>query len=965
MAPIATGPGATPYPAGAATDQAVRAARAALAMAALLPGGAVAMVAGRSSHPGTPSDTGIPVGAIVERGVALLAGRAAGVRLDADAAALVELGFHVERDAAGLRLVAEHDVPGHVRQLLGKPTPCVGRERELALLEGLHDEAVDEPAARAAIVIGAPGVGKSRLRMELLRRLRHRDEPPEVWIARADSMTSGSPFGLLGPMVRRVAGALDGEPVEAARAKIQARVGARVDPADADRVARFVGELAGVPFPDDGCPELASARRDPRLMGDQMRNAFEDWVRAECASPLVIVLEDLHWGDLPSMSFVDTLLARLVDRPLLVLGLARPAVYDVFPKLWAERGAQEVRLGPLPRRASEELARAVLADRGRPDDVARVVELAAGNAFYLEELLRAVAEGARELPDTVLAMVEARIEGLDADARLALRAASVLGSAAWPGAVAALLGASDAGAARAEMADLARRELLTTRRQSRFSGEEEYAFRHALLRDAAYATLTDDDRAVGHRIAGAWLEAAGDQDSVALAEHYERGGDLHSACRHWLRAAEKAIEGSDLRATAALAERALAGVAEGEAKGRLLALQADARAWLGDFDVAMQAGALAMSLVRPSSAPWYMAAQALVAIFGLRRESARLQELLGSVGAIAYDDDAAVEQYANMLTMGTVRLLMAGLREAAEAAFAELDALNRRSRNPMVAAAHGVTHGTLALNRGDPSAAVRAAEPAAKALLARGERRYAVQALLVCSIARNELGAYDAAERGFREGADHVERMTMYAILTTLEHNWGLSLLRLGRLGEALEVEQRALARAHQMHRSLISSCHRYLANILLVSGDLEGAARHADEAVASAAPGRPQFANALATRALVELARGHRDGALASAIRGRAALDELGVMDEGESIVRLAYVEAMLAVGRHAEARVEVARARERLLERAAAIHDDALVRSFLGAVPENARILDLARMLVGDARPLGVRMRGRLLAL
>src|SRR5262249_23604170 len=155
-------------------------------------------------------------------------------------------------------------------------------ERELALLEGLYDEAVAEPTSRAAIVTGDPGVGKSRLRLELLRRLSRRDEPPAVWIARADSMSSGAPFGLLGPLVRRAGGGLAGQPADEARAKIRARVAARVDPADADRVARFLGELAGVPFPDDGYPALRAARRDPRLMGDQMRNAFEDWVRAEC-----------------------------------------------------------------------------------------------------------------------------------------------------------------------------------------------------------------------------------------------------------------------------------------------------------------------------------------------------------------------------------------------------------------------------------------------------------------------------------------------------------------------------------------------------------------------------------------------------------------------------------------------------------------------------------------------------------
>jgi len=146
-------------------------------------------------------------------------------------------------------------------------------------------------------------------------------------------------------------------------------------------------------------------------MGDQMMRAWQDWLAAEAtAQPVVIVLEDLQWGDPPTVSFTDAALRHLKDRPLMVLALARPEVHEVFPKLWAERGTQEIRLGELTRRASEKLVREVLGESVTAVTVDRIVQLAAGNAFYLEELIRAVAEGREEaLPETVLAMVEARL----------------------------------------------------------------------------------------------------------------------------------------------------------------------------------------------------------------------------------------------------------------------------------------------------------------------------------------------------------------------------------------------------------------------------------------------------------------------------------------------------------------------------------------------------------------------------
>src|SRR5205807_10094234 len=136
-----------------------------------------------------------------------------------------------------------------------------------------------------------------------------------------------------------------GEPVAVRHMKLRARVSRNVKPEDAARVAEFLGELIGAPAPEDSVP-LRAARQDPQLMGDQMLRACEDFFAAECAAhPAVLVLEDLQWGDLPTVRFVDAIVRQLPDRPLLVLALARPEVDAAFPRLWAERGAQRIQPG--------------------------------------------------------------------------------------------------------------------------------------------------------------------------------------------------------------------------------------------------------------------------------------------------------------------------------------------------------------------------------------------------------------------------------------------------------------------------------------------------------------------------------------------------------------------------------------------------------------------------------------------
>src|SRR5918996_303110 len=172
----------------------------------------------------------------------------------------------------------------------------------------------------------------------------------------------------------------------------------------------------------------------------------------------------------------------------------------------------------------------------------RLVAQADGNAFYLEELIRAVGEGKdHALPETVLAMVETRLGRLPVETRRVLRAASVFGEVCWEGGVTVLLGGAMGATMVGEwLARLVEQEVLAVRPESRFPEEQELRFRHALLREGAHATLTEDDQRLGHRLAGEWLEQHGEADPMVLAGHFERGGEGARAASYYLRAAEQA-----------------------------------------------------------------------------------------------------------------------------------------------------------------------------------------------------------------------------------------------------------------------------------------------------------------------------------------------------------------------------------------------------------------------------------------
>jgi predicted ATPase len=463
-------------------------------------------------------------------------------------------------------------------------------------------------------VTAAAGTGKSRLIGELVRAAAERHPGLEVLVARGDSLGAGSPLAMAGQVIRRAAGIQDGDLAPVKAAKLATRV-ARIGADGAAVTGELLREIAGLPVPAAEASEaLRAARQDATAMGDAVRAAWEAWLDAECAAgPRAIVLEDLHWGDSPTVQLVDGALRNLAERPLFVVATARPEVHDVFPKLWAERAVDEVRLGPVSKSASERLVREILGAAVDARRLAMVILRAAGNPFLLEELIRAVAEGRAEhtLPEGVLGMVQLRLDALAPDARRALRAASVFGETFWRGGVAALLGGEDPGLARA-LAELAAKELTAPRPGTRVPGDEEHAFRHALVRDAAYAMLPDADRAAAHALAGAWLEEVGSHDPLVLAEHYDRGGVALRAIAWYQRAAEQALEGGDPEGALRRAERALACGAEGEVRGALEHVCAEALYWRGELAPSRARAEAAASLLPEGIPGWFRAVATLI-----------------------------------------------------------------------------------------------------------------------------------------------------------------------------------------------------------------------------------------------------------------------------------------------------------------------------------------------------------------
>jgi tetratricopeptide (TPR) repeat protein len=915
--------------AATATDLCARAARCALAIRARHAGFRIALATGRAVLAGP-----LPLGVVIDRAAALL-GAANTIHVDAVTTGLVEGDFDVR---AGVLGDARDPFDG-ARRLLGRPTPCVGRDAELALIADVLADARACGAARAVLVTGAPGIGKSRLRHEFIARL---DPGVEPWHGRGDPMRR-APYALLVDALRHAAGVRAGDPPATVARGLSAYVRRFVPEPDTPRVAEFLAEACGAAA-EPVSPQLEAARASPQLMADQMGRAWEELLVAVAAArPLVLVLEDLHWADATSIQLVDAALRHCADRCVLVLALARPEVGEAFPRLWADHVLTRVELRELAPAACEALARTVLGAELSAATLARIVELSTGNAFYLEELVRTVAaSNGADLPETVLAMVQARLEALPPAARGVLRAASIFGRAFWRGGVAALLGAD--AELDAALALLGERELIARRPDSRFTGDDELVFNHVLLREGAYAMLTDEERVHGHRTAGRWLESTGERDALVLASHFERGGERARAAHHCVRAAEQALEASDLEGALAHAERGVRLGASAETLGRLRLVESCALHWRGEYADGERRATESLRLIRPLTPPWYRAAEEL-AECSLPQGNVEALLTLASVLHAPPGPGEVASAFVTAASTLAMQLFLAGRLDEGGRVLTAVESAARRVTAQLAHARVHFARATQAMIVGDLGRVLEEARQTAAAYDDSGDLRNAALMSNNLGYVLMEMGSYEEAERILRTTCAIADRMGLTHVNILATPNHGRALAHLGALAEAAQVGHRAVALASgSSDRRLEGGARVYLAGIHLLGGDFAAAADEALRASAVAEAIPPIRAQALASLARARLAQELPADAVAAASEAARLLDSLGGVDDGEAEIRLVHAEALFAAGDAGAAVTTITQARARVLARAGMISDPEARAAFLERVAENARTLALA---------------------
>ena len=945
---------------GMATDQAAQAALCALSIKERWPESMVVLTTGLSLR-GKP----VPTGEVMDRAGELLRrmegpqASTAQVMMDETTAGLLSPRFECDRAHSGAFLLkAELLRTDESRPLLGRPTPCVGREQELLLLEMAFASCVEDSTARALLVTAPAGTGKSRLRHEFLRRLEQRGQPTLVLLGRADPMSANSAYGLLGHALRQLCGVVDGEPLEVRREKLAGRITRHLPPTQARDTVEFLGELCGVPFSLEHSPQLRAAREEPQAMSLQVTRALVTLLRAELAqTPVLLVLEDLHWSDVPSVRLVNDVLRELNGCPLMVLALARPEARELFPRLWGQH-LQEVPLRGLSQKACTRLVHEVLGTQVSPAVASRIVEQAAGNALFLEELIRGVAEGhGEETPGTVLAMLQSRLQRLEPGARRVLLAGSILGRSFWAGGVKALL---DEALTAEELESHLRRvrelEVVELQQSSRFATEREYRFRHALVRDAAYSLVPNALKSLGHRLAGAWLEKMGEQDPRVLAEHYQLGQDKEKAIFFFTRAGEQLVDQQDLPGAQRCLDAALACGPEGQSLIMLQALEAGISWWRQDFVRAYTVGLTVRPHLKQGSAAWSRVMGALVV--GSLGRSWDDVERLSPVLLGAWPDVEAMPGYLEATYMLGIAYTARGLRSQAATVLERMDEVARS-----VPQLDGISRGALSLAHGyfnyflhaRPWLSLTWAEAGTQAFLEAHAERNLTAARTLAGLARAALGDLPTALAVMRLGLEGALRTGQSFFIDYARAHLALVLTDSTEPAHHAEARQLALQilETGEMNTLHLGVAHIALAKAAALEGQLTEAVSRARTACELLSLFKDSQIIARTTLCSALLAQHRATEARAEAEQGVRDLEQMGPPGATAVGMRLALVEACFAQGDPATGDAALRQALECVHLRASDIPEAAARERFLTHVPENARVRELARQRWGTDAP------------
>ncbi len=881
----------------------------------------------------------------------------------ADAAVIQALAgrFVLQEDRKGAVILREDPTGFGARLLLGKPTPTVGRDKELALLCSLYEELIDEGSPRAAVVTGPAGIGKSRVRQDLLGRLETAPLPPEVLLLRGDPMAQGSSLSCFARAMRALIGVHDGESSADQVEKVRAHLHFRL-PKPLRFLTSFLAELLGVPFDDAGDEPLRAARQSPQLMQSRIRMALEAFVRAQAdLMPQILFIEDAHWIDETTVDLVDWLLG-CPDLKFAVFGFARPELDARLPSLWANKNAMRLALSPLSRSASEKLVKVALPEADKRLR-SSIVDRAGGNALFLEELVRATTSGQDELPLTVQALLQMRLDRMPKSVREVVRAASVLGPVFWTGAAAHLAGREVVD----DLEELDRSEVISRQPTSRISGETEWTFRQALLRDAAYASILEEDRTELHRAAATWLESTGGTDIGLIAQHADAGEDFERAAHLYVRATRQAYtNGAHLEIALELAERGLDCGPADDLRAELLLAAAQARIPLGRLEDGVRAAEEAAELTEAGSDRWaeaqYLAATALIQSGRSSEGDARAVMALAPgnegisrptrIGLMACRVRSLVdlERTHEALSLAEEALAMAREAASTEALLKVLDArlfALMQTADPSEVIANGPSVADIADTAGDMIRATRARTNTASSM--------------------NLLGLFEEARALLDRALTDARDRRMRILESSALHNLGMTEARLGLVDRGIDMQREAGRIADETGAARLRINARVYEALLLLwrhaaamsegRGSPEASDLGAAQALAAFVQAEVRALPSLATTskflcAAVALARGQLQEARELATGAVAALATVP-MEEFDELLYLTLVETHIALGSEGEADTALEAGFTLLCDRARKIARVEHRNAYLDRLPEVRRLVELAKTRLGKSLP------------
>jgi len=450
--------------------------------------------------------------------------------------------------------------------------PLIGRDRELLLIRTVWDRAVNAGSPHLVSVLGPAGIGKTRLAQEMAAEVEGADG--QVLWGRSLPYEEHTPYLAFGQMLRRAAGIYENDGLETARRKLAELVASLFPEHEVSDTTGYLSLVLGI-----GDGEATSEAIHLRFAA---RRAVE--LLAE-RGPLLLVFEDVHWADDSLLDLVAYLGSHVRDHPVAFLALARPEFLEARPT-WGGgmTGHTMLHLEPLTAAEAGDVVGALLAGAD-PATVSRIVETAEGNPLFLEELVLALGEESAdsELPATVRAAIAARIDALPPDARTALLHASVIGQSFWRAVLDEIGPLTDVDAS---LDALESRGLIGRQSQSQVQGETEFAFKHALIHDVAYATLPRATRRDLHAATAQVIErSVPDPTELAwlLAHHWREGGESARAIEYLLAAGDRARSAMAVEETYDFYSRALELAQTDVERRRILLRRGVALAVLGEY----------------------------------------------------------------------------------------------------------------------------------------------------------------------------------------------------------------------------------------------------------------------------------------------------------------------------------------------------------------------------------------------